>query len=228
MKQCDALVDTMSAYCGLYNKLEGEFDGCELTHIARSSNEEPDALANIGSTRVPIPPGVFLEQINQRSIKAPHSGAAPETASATAPAASSTPSPMEPAEVLLIEATWTAPYLAYLLRQELPTDEVVARQLVRRAKTYTIINDALYKRSISGTFQRCIAPEEGQAILRDIHEGTCGHHAGSHALVSKAFRVGFYWLTTMQDAKALVKQCEHASVSPTCPTHPRRSSRQSL
>jgi hypothetical protein len=79
---------------------------------------------------------------------------------------------------------------------------------VRRAKAYTIINNELYKRSISGVLQRCIAPEEGQVILRDIHEGICGHHASSQALVSKAFRAGFYWLTAMQDAKDIVKRCE--------------------
>ena len=53
----------------------------------------------------------------------------------------------------------------------------------------------LYKRSISGMFQRCIAFEDGQAILRDIHVGTCGHHASSRSLVAKAFRAGFYWPT---------------------------------
>jgi hypothetical protein len=124
------------------------------------------------------------------------------------PAADSTSSPAEQTEVLLVEATWTAPYLTYLLRKELLADEVATKQLVRHAKVYTIINGTLYKRSISGTFQRCIAPVEGQAILHDIHEGTCGHHAGSRVLVSKAFRAGFYWLTAMQDAKALIKQCE--------------------
>jgi hypothetical protein len=198
----------MSAYRDLYNKLEGEFDGCELTHIAHSSNEEADTLANIGSTCAPIPPGVFLERINQRSIKVPHSGAPPVPAPLEAPGEASTPPTTEQVEVLLINATWTAPYIAYLLRQELPDDEVEAKQLVRRAKAYTIINGELYKRSISGMFQRCIAPEEGQAILRDIHEGTCGHHAGSRALVNKAFRAGLYWLTAMQDAKALVERCE--------------------
>jgi hypothetical protein len=77
MKRCDAVLDTMAAYHDLYNLLEGEFDGCELHHIGRSSNEEADTLANIGSTRAPIPLGVFLEQIDQRSIKVPHLGAAP-------------------------------------------------------------------------------------------------------------------------------------------------------
>src|SRR4051812_48583383 len=47
------------------------FDGCELNYITRANNTEADELANIGSTRGPIPPGVFLESISQRSIKTP-------------------------------------------------------------------------------------------------------------------------------------------------------------
>jgi hypothetical protein len=49
--------------------LEGTFDGCEVSHVSRSSNEEADNLANIGSQYLPIPPGVFWEEIIERSIK---------------------------------------------------------------------------------------------------------------------------------------------------------------
>ena len=69
MKECDAKSENMIEYRNMYNLLEGSFDGCELRHIARSSNEEADRLANIGSTIAPIPPGVFLEKINRRLIK---------------------------------------------------------------------------------------------------------------------------------------------------------------
>ena len=41
--------------------------------------------------------------------------------------------------------------------------------------------------------------------LREIHEGDCGHHAGSKSLVAKAFRHGFYWLIAHADAEDLVK-----------------------
>ena len=37
MKECDAPSENMAAYRELYNRLEGEFDGCELQHIARGS-----------------------------------------------------------------------------------------------------------------------------------------------------------------------------------------------
>src|SRR3954462_6110354 len=69
MRDCDAVADNMEAYQKLYNALEGSFDGCELNYIIRANNIEADELANIGSTPGPVPPGVFLESINQRSIK---------------------------------------------------------------------------------------------------------------------------------------------------------------
>ena len=50
-----------------------------------------------------------------------------------------------------------------------------------------------------------MSPEEGREILREIHEGDCGHHAGSKSLVAKAFRHGFYWLTAHANAKDLVR-----------------------
>jgi hypothetical protein len=50
--------------------------------------------------------------------------------------------------------------------------------------------------------------EYGIALLWDIHEGTCGHHASSRTLVAKALRSGFYWLSALHDAKNIVKGCD--------------------
>ena len=87
---------------------------------------------------------------------------------------------------------WTVSYLAYMTRGELPEDETLARQITRQSKSMTISNGELYHRSVTGAFQHCISLEEGQEILHEIHEGDCGHHAGSKSLVAKAFRHGFY------------------------------------
>jgi hypothetical protein len=84
MKECDATCANMIAYRTMYDKLEGHFEGCEVTHIGRESNEEADNLANVGSKCLTIPPGVFFEEIFERSVKikpvidpalATHSGA---------------------------------------------------------------------------------------------------------------------------------------------------------
>jgi hypothetical protein len=113
----------------------------------------------------------------------------------------------ETAKVMLIEAIWTKPYLAYLARGELPEDLIHRRQIIRCSKAFTIINRELYKRSTTGVLQRCIAPEDAIALLRDIHEGTCGHHASSRTLIAKAFRSGFYWLSALHDAKNIIQHC---------------------
>jgi ribonuclease HI len=198
MKECDATCANMIAYRAMYDKLEGEFEGCEVTHIGRESNEEADNLADIGSRCLPIPPGVFFEEIFDRSVKIkpaidPALATRPGARSAsTAPATRTEDLPKYAATVMLVEATWTKPYLAYLVRGELPEDPIHRRQVMRRSKAFTIINGELYKCSTTGVLQRCIAQEDGIALLREIHEGTCGHHACSRTLVAKAFRSGFY------------------------------------
>ena len=96
MKECDAKSENMIAYRNMYNLLEGSFDGCELRHITRSCNDEADRLANIGSTMAPIPPGVFLERINQRSIKVKKPV---EPTTVSTPGSSSTPEDGESAQI---------------------------------------------------------------------------------------------------------------------------------
>jgi hypothetical protein len=88
--------------------------------------------------------------------------------------------------------SWAEPFSNYLITGDLPKDEAEARRLQCRAQAYTIINNELYKRSVSGIFQKCIEPQEGLELLKEIHQGECGHHTSSRALVAKAFHHGFY------------------------------------
>jgi hypothetical protein len=70
MNRCDAISDNMIAYRNLYYYLEGTFDGCEVSHISRASNEEADNLANIGSQMPAYTTrSFFWEEIIERSIK---------------------------------------------------------------------------------------------------------------------------------------------------------------
>ena len=103
---------------------------------------------------------------------------------------------------------WTIPYLAYMTRGELREDETLARQITRRSKSMTIVNGELHRCNVRGVFQRCVSPKEGREILREIHEGDCGHHACTKSLVAKTFRHGFYWLTAHANAEDLVSKCD--------------------
>jgi hypothetical protein len=91
-----------------------------------------------------------------------------------------------------------------MINKELPEDPVEARRITRRSKAFLVLKGELYIRSISSVLQRFVTPEEGKLILKEIQKGICGHHASSRAIVAKAFRAGFYWLTAVQDAKDIV------------------------
>jgi ribonuclease HI len=199
MNQCDAVNDSMIAYKEVYNELEKLFDGCEVNHISRLSNDEADVLANIGSQCLAIPPGVFWEEISERSTKARKTSKQPKKKlekDLGAPAeleANISEEEGESHEVMMVQVPWMQVYVAYILRKEIPEDPVEARRVIRRSKAFTVVKGELYKRSISGVLQRCVAPEEGRIILKEVHEGVCGHHASSRAIAAKVFRAGFYW-----------------------------------
>ncbi|KAK1631189.1 hypothetical protein QYE76_005504 [Lolium multiflorum] len=207
MNQCDAVNESMIAYKEVYNELEKLFDGCEVNHISRLSNDEADVLANIGSQCLAIPPGVFWEEISERSTKpAKIKKEKKEKSSSTT---NDTVEEEEEQElVMMVQTPWMQAYISYILRKTIPDDPVEARRIIRRSKAFTVVKGELYKRSISGVLQRCVTPEEGRIILKDVHEGICGHHASSRAIAAKVFRAGFYWLTAIEDAKEIVRTCD--------------------
>jgi hypothetical protein len=109
---------------------------------------------------------------------------------------------------MMIEETWMQPYLAYMINKTLHEDMVEAKRIIRRSKASVVLQGKLYKKNISGVLQRCITPQEGQEILKDIHAGVCGHHASSRAIAAKAFYAEFYWLIAIEDAKDIARKCE--------------------
>jgi hypothetical protein len=153
MNRCDTINDNMMAYKNLYHYLEGTFDGCEVSHVSRNSNEEADNLANIESQCMPMPSGVFWEEIVERSIKnvkilttAVDSGAGTKNNESTS----------EPKEVMMIEEAWMQPYLAYMMNKKLPEDAVEAKRITQRSKAFVMLQGKLYKKSITGVLQRCV------------------------------------------------------------------------
>jgi hypothetical protein len=146
MKDYDATYANMIMYRAMYDKLEGNFEGYEVTHIGRESNEEADSLANIGSKCLSIPPGVFFEEIFERSINIKPAAIDPALAtnsgaghSEDAPPAEQEDPTKQTAEVMLVEVVWMKPYLAYLIRGELPEDAIHHCQVMRQSKAFTII-----------------------------------------------------------------------------------------
>jgi hypothetical protein len=125
----------MTAYKNVYYYLEGTFNGCEVSHVSRASNEEANNLANIGSQCLPIPPGLSWEEIIERSIKSIKSSTTGEPSqhptTGSGAGKPGTRSIAEPEEVMMIEETWMQPYLAYMMNKTLPKDTVEVRRIIR-------------------------------------------------------------------------------------------------
>ena len=91
------------------------------------------------------------------------------------------------------EENWMTPIVIYLKDERLPEDK--AKKLRIRAAKYVLIDEVLYKRGFSQPYLRCLALDESNYVLREIHEGVCGNHSGARALVHKVTCVGYYWPT---------------------------------
>jgi hypothetical protein len=173
-------MENMDAYCLEVRKLENKFYGLEFHHIVRDNNVAADVLSKLGSTHAQVPAGVFVHKLHVPSIPEP----APTT---TDPA----PSPAGQ-EVVMIDVDWRQPFIDFIRKQKVPTDKNLAEQIIRRAKSYVLVGDKLYRRgATSGVLMKCVPREEGKDILEEIHKGVCGNHVSSRTLVSKGFPMSF-------------------------------------
>ena len=134
----------MAAYRDEVDEMAKCFLGYEVKYVRRDDNTAVDMLSKVGSSRKPIPPGIFLEHLRVPSVK----GADLENPERASPPTK---------EVILVAPAWMTLYMDYLTDQKLPEDEVLRRQIIRRAKSYVVIEGQLYKRSTSGIFQKCIS-----------------------------------------------------------------------
>jgi hypothetical protein len=75
---------------------------------------------------------------------------------------------------MMIDVDWRQPFIDYIREQKVPTDKNLAEQLIRRAKSYVLVGDKLYRRgATTGVLMKCVPREEGKDILEEIHKGIC-------------------------------------------------------
>ncbi|XP_050242153.1 uncharacterized protein LOC126691124 [Quercus robur] len=115
---------------------------------------------------------------------------------------------------------WMTPIISYLKDGRLPEEKDEARKVRVRSARYVLMNEVLYKRGFSQPYLRCLAPDEANYVLREVHEGACGNHSGARSLVHKIVRAGYYWPNMQADAKAYVKVCDQCQRFSNVPRQP--------
>jgi hypothetical protein len=61
-----------------------------------------------------------------------------------------------------------------------------------KAGRFKMVNANLYRRGFTLPLLKCVSPEEGDDVLREIHEEICGSYLGARVLAHKVVRAGFY------------------------------------
>jgi hypothetical protein len=138
---------------------------------------------------------VFWEEIVKRSIKENKNSSSSKpgqhTTAGSGASKAAVESTTEPKDVMMVEVTWMQPYLAYMVNKTLPEDVAKARRIVRRSKAFIVLQGKLYKKSITCVLQRCVTPQEGQTILKDIHAGFLVITLAAELSQPKLFTQGF-------------------------------------
>jgi ribonuclease HI len=220
--ECSCNEPRLAAYLLHVRKLEKDFTALELQHVPRADNSVADDLSVKASTWAPVPKGVFKRRLLRPAAQPAELGEGGETSTlklAVLVASQNPPktvcaigvpaSPLAPQPISQSGPNaWISEIRDYLKENILPEDHVSAERIVWLAKCYAVVEGELYHRDANGIHMRCITKEEGHELLTEIHGGECGCHSSSRTLVGKAFRHGFYWPTTLQDAAELVKSCK--------------------
>jgi len=114
------------------------------------------------------------------------------------------------------------PYRNYIEHGILLERRSEKRQVLRKASQFIVQNGVMYRRGYFVPLLRCIAHDEIERVLHDVHEGECGDHTGGQALAKKVLRYGYYWPTVNRDAANYAKKCEkcqkHARIPRAPPT----------
>ncbi|KAK4400259.1 hypothetical protein Sango_1132000 [Sesamum angolense] len=192
----EARDEKMAKYFSKAKNMLGKFEEASVVQISRANNATADQLAKLASS---------MAAIRSRKITFIWS----ERAAIEAPE-----------EVICIDPTllsWKEEIIRFLTNGVQPENKKDAKALRRKASRFVMIDGELYKRGFSQPFLKCLTPDEGNYVLREIHEGICGNHLGGKALAGKSLMQGFYWPTMLGDAHEVVKRCracqEHANVN---------------
>ena len=165
----------LNSYRALAKALLCGFGSATVAQIPRKENGRADALARLATgTRLKGSKKVKIEILERPSIN--------KTISEIFTVATG---PKEP--------TWMDPIIEFLKEGVRPENRRQARKLQSRCARYTLVDGKLYRRGYSMPSLKCVSIEEGEKILRDIHEGVCGNHSGARSLSFKALRTGYFW-----------------------------------
>ena len=182
----EAKSERMVLYLQKVRDLLKKFVSVQIKYVPRTENSRADALAKLATAlQEDIGESTPIEYLVEPSID-PHG-----------------------MMIFLVGSVpnWMDPIWDYINDGALPDDPKEAAKIRVRSSRFTNHKGSLYKRGFFTPFLKCIAGEDTEYVLREVHEGICGNHIGARALAGKVLRQGYYWPTMLKDATNMVKRC---------------------
>ena len=137
----------MDAYCQEIRKLEAKFYGLEFHHIPRDDNVTADILLKLGSKRALVLAGVFIQALNNPTIKIEEE---PPTKPDLVPVLGQ--------QVLTLDTDWHFPIIDFIKNKKSYPKGKEHEKLAHRSSNYIVIGSELFRHSASsGTLCKCIA-----------------------------------------------------------------------
>ncbi|XP_076948893.1 uncharacterized protein LOC143621320 [Bidens hawaiensis] len=189
----------MDSYLSQAKDLIRQFSSFNIIHIKRSENKS-DALSKLVSTNFEH----FAKDIRVEVLDHP---SVPQN------------------QVMVIQTgveSWMTPIKAYLSSGILPAEKAEARKIKHKALNYQLNDGILYWRSFLGPLLRCVDAEDANYLIREIHEGICGLHAGPKMTVAKIMNVGYYWPDMHLDAMQEIRKCDYCQRHAPNTLHPKK------
>ncbi|XP_021990933.1 uncharacterized protein LOC110887663 [Helianthus annuus] len=90
---------------------------------------------------------------------------------------------------------------------KLPEGKAEARKIQNKVLNYEMVDGILYRKSFMGPLLRCVDKTDAQYLVREIHEGLCGIHAGPRMVVAKIMNAGYYCPGMHVDVVELLRKC---------------------
>ena len=148
---CEAKEDRMKKYLKKVVRLVKKFKKADFIQILREENVEADILAKEAFANQVVDELDVVQYMP--SIDLP--------------------------KMLQIEGdeNWMTPIVSYLKDRRLPEEKDEARKRKIKSARYILMDEVLYKRGFSQPLLRCLAPDEANYMLREVHEGACGNHS---------------------------------------------------
>ena len=159
----------MILYLKKVRELLKKFVRVQIRHIPRAENSRADALVKLATaSQEDLNRLTPVEHLSEPSVDLNNKEISP----------------------VMSESSWMDPIWDYLKEGLLSKDPKEASKLRSRSAKFTIHRGTLYKQGFFTPIIKCIAREDTNYVLREVHEGVCGNHIGARALAGKVLRHG--------------------------------------